>query len=93
MLSISQSTIKQQIQTTDSIKPAAICLLSTIVIKWFPFNEWNSTANRVFFWNKLDESEPYNMIYDWEKIKYGEDKSNTYGSLEEDVMDNALKIR
>lgn len=33
------------------------------------------------------------MIYDWEKIKYGEDKSNTYGSLEEDVMDNALKIR
>jgi hypothetical protein len=33
------------------------------------------------------------MIYEWEKIKHGEDKSNTYGSPEDEVINISLLIR
>lgn len=33
------------------------------------------------------------MIYEWEKIKYGEDKTNSYGSVEEEIVQTALRIR
>jgi len=52
-----------------------------------PFNPWNpDKKNRAFFWDKLDESEHYNLIYNWEKLKYGEDKSNSYGIMEEEIL-------
>ena len=33
------------------------------------------------------------MIYEWEKIKLSEDKTNTYGSSEEEIINMALLIR
>jgi len=33
------------------------------------------------------------MIYGWEKIKLSEDKTNSYGSTEEEIINMALLIR
>jgi len=33
------------------------------------------------------------MIYEWEKIKHSEDKSNGYGNTEEDIVKTALSIQ
>ena len=33
------------------------------------------------------------MIYEWEKIKLSEDKTNTYGNGEEEIINMALLIR
>lgn len=79
--------------TVQDIKPAFLNLLSMLVLNQQPFDVWTPNKNRVFFWNKLDESEPYNNIYEWEKFKLGEEKTNGYGISEEDCVKNALSIR
>ena len=93
MLSLCTHSDRQAIFTIQHIKPAFLNLLSALVLKWQPFDIWSPVKNRVFFWNKLDESEAYNMIYEWEKIKLSEDKSNTYGATEEEIINMALLIR
>jgi len=58
-----------------------------------PFQIYNDQKIRVFFWDELKEMEPFNTIYEWNKTKYGDDRSNGHGTTAEEVKFTALKMR
>ncbi len=84
---------RQIVQVAQRLKPAYIKLAKVLILEHPPFSIWSNTLkNRVFVWSKLDESEMHNTVYQWEKIKYG-DEDNTYGTDADSIRLSTLRLR
>ena len=64
-----------------------------LILDHAPFNIWSDvTKNRVFIWNTIEESEGHNTVYQWEKVKYGDD-DNSYGTDGANIRKSTLRMR
>ena len=60
-----------------------------------PFNNWSDDVKvRCYFWDQLQEFEPHQTIFAWEKSKYINVVSNKFLSLNmNDIEQSARKLR
>ena len=93
MLYFCMSPKMYDVNINTSIKCHFLNLARIMVLEAPPFLTYNDHKIRVFFWEELKDSEPYNTIYEWNKSKYGDDLSNGHGTTAEEVKFSALKMR
>ena len=69
-------------------------LARVICLEYQPFMTWKDDQKiRVFFWDELKDSQPFNTIYEWNKSKYGANLTNGHGISAEEIRFSALKMR